>query len=347
MANKKRKKVTRATRAKLRKSSKLYQKVRKNTQKELERKGQPLKGKELTAFVRDKVYGEFKGLNPSDVKITDITDAVDRALTGTAVVQAGDFFNPLAIPETLVSGIFWFDIDNFIEVDLTAETSGKNLRFEVNAGEYGSTGMLELSEYTYEGSGLSELIESVRELVEDDSEPYWEGEARVRPNMKDDGNPDSYFLQFTLYINGQQVPPTETFEEPQPIQLVEETIEERRAKRREIVKRRKELAKQKREKAKKKEMRGRKRPTKKEVVKPEPTKVAPKKPAKPAKEPFNKERAKNIQTALDRQERLLKDAKDLFDQGILTKKEFIAERKAIIAQTDEAIKRFKRGGEIK
>jgi hypothetical protein len=328
MANKKRK-VTQATRNKLRRASKLYQKVRKNTQKELERRGQPLKGKELTSFVRDKVYGEFKGLSPNEVRIADINDAVERAVTGTGILQTGEFFNPLAIPETLISGIFWFDIDNFIEVDLTAETGGKNLRLEVNAGEYGSTGIIELSEYTYEGSGLAEIIEQVREFVEDDSEPYWEGEARVRPRLKDDGNPDSYFLQFTLYVNGTQVAPSATFEEPAPIGKIEETIEERRKKRREIVKRRKELAKQKREKAKKKEAKMRKRPTKKEPAKAE----AP-------------ERAKNVQEALDRQERLLKDSKDLFDAGILTKKEFIAERKAIIEQTNKAIEKFKRGGEI-
>ena len=328
MANKKRK-VTQATRNKLRRASKLYQKVRKNTQKELERRGQPLKGKELTSFVRDKVYGEFKGLSPNEVRIADINDAVERAVTGTGILQTGEFFNPLAIPETLISGIFWFDIDNFIEVDLTAETGGKNLRLEVNAGEYGSTGIIELSEYTYEGSGLAEIIEQVREFVEDDSEPYWEGEARVRPRLKDDGSPDSYFLQFTLYVNGTQVAPSATFEEPAPIGKIEETIEERRKKRREIVKRRKELAKQKREKAKKKEAKMRKRPTKKEPAKAE----AP-------------ERAKNVQEALDRQERLLKDSKDLFDAGILTKKEFIAERKAIIEQTNKAIEKFKRGGEI-
>jgi hypothetical protein len=328
MANKKRK-VTQATRNKLRRASKLYQKVRKNTQKELERRGQPIKGKELTAFVRDKVYGEFKGLSPNEVRIADINDAVERAVTGTGILQIGEFFNPLAIPETLISGIFWFDIDNFIEVDLTAETGGKNLRLEVNAGEYGSTGIIELSEYTYEGSGLAEIIEQVREFVEDDSEPYWEGEARVRPRLKDDGNPDSYFLQFTLYVNGTQVAPSATFEEPAPIGKIEETIEERRKKRREIVKRRKELAKQKREKAKKKEAKMRKRPTKKEPAKAE----AP-------------ERAKNVQEALDRQERLLKDSKELFDAGILTKKEFIAERKAIIEQTNKAIEKFKRGGEI-
>jgi len=328
MANKKRK-VTQATRNKLRRASKLYQKVRKNTQKELERRGQPIKGKELTAFVREKVYGEFKGLSPNEVRIADINDAVERAVTGTGILQTGEFFNPIAIPETLISGIFWFDIDNFIEVDLTAETGGKNLRLEVNAGEYGTTGIIELSEYTYEGSGLAEIIEQVREFVEDDSESYWEGEARVRPRLKDDGNPDSYFLQFTLYVGGTQVPPSATFEEPAPIDKIEETIEERRKKRREIVKRRKELAKQKREKVKKKEAKMRKRPTKKEAPKAE----AP-------------ERAKNVQEALNRQERLLKDSKDLFDAGILTKKKFIAERKAIIEQTNKAIENFRRGGEI-
>jgi hypothetical protein len=97
MANKKRK-VTQATRNKLRRASKLYQKVRKNTQKELERRGQPLKGKELTAFVREKIYGEFKGLSSNEVRIADINDAVERAVTGTGVLQIGEFFNPTCNP---------------------------------------------------------------------------------------------------------------------------------------------------------------------------------------------------------------------------------------------------------
>lgn len=332
-------KVTQATKAKLRKSSRLYQKVRKATANEMERRGTPLKGKDLTEFTKN-VYGEFKGLSTKEVKVQDINDVIERVITGVAVISSGDFINPLNIPVQIVSGIFWFDLDNFIEVDLTAETGGKNLRFEVNAGEYGSTGIINLSDYQYEGSGVNQIIENVRDLIGDESEPYWEAEVRVRPNMMDDGNPDSYFLQFTLYVNGEQIIPTDTFEEAQLIEPSTETIEQRRERRREIVKRRKELAKQRREKVKRKEMRTRKRPTKK-VVKEEP------KPEKaPSKKEFDADRAANIQKALDRQERLLADAKALYDDGILTKQEFIAERKAIIKQTSDAIDKFKKGGLI-
>lgn len=347
MANKK-KRVTQATRRKISRASKLYQKVRKTVSKELEKQEKPLKGKDLTAFIKEKIYPEYKGLSSREVKIADIRDSVNRALTGSNIINIGDFINPLSIPITLLSGVFWFDLDNFIDVDLTAETGGKNLRFEVNAGEYGSTGIIELSQYTYEGSGLRDIIESVRdyiqgEMPENESEPYWEGEVRVRPNMQDDGRPDSYFIQFTLFVGGQQIPPSQTFEEAQPMVLSEETLEERRARRREIVKRRKELAKQKREKARKKDIRGRDRPTVKTTPKEEQKKkesqatVAPK---------FDKRRADNIQKALDRQERLLADSKALFDSKVLTKKEFLAERATIIAQTTAAIDKFKRGGQI-
>ena len=347
MANKK-KRVTQATRKKIARASRLYQKVRKTVSKELEKQEKPLKGKDLTAFIKEKIYPEYKGLSSREVKIADIRDSVNRALTGSNVINIGDFFNPLSIPITLLSGVFWFDLDNFIDVDLTAEIGGKNLRFEVNAGEYGSTGIIELSEYTYEGSGLNDIIESVRdyiqgEMPENESEPYWEGEVRVRPNMQDDGRPDSYFIQFTIFVNGQQIPPSQTFEEAQPMVLSEETLEERRARRREIVKRRKELSKQKREKARKKDIRGRERPTVKTTPKEEPKKKVPQVKAEPK---FDKRRADNIQKALDRQERLLADSKALFDRKVLSEKEFKAERASIIAQTTAAIDKFKRGGQI-
>lgn len=347
MANKK-KRVSNATRKKISRASKLYQKVRKTVSKELEKQEKPLKGKELTAFIKEKIYPEYKGLSSREVKIADIKESVERALTGSGVINIGDFFNPLNIPITLLSGVFWFDLDNFIDVDLTAETGGSNLRLEVNAGEYGSTGIIELSEYTYEGSGLNEIIENVRdyiqgEMPDNESEPYWEGEVKVRPNMQDDGNPNSYFIQFTLYVGGQQIIPSETFEEPQPVVLTQETLEERRARRREIVKRRKELAKAKREKARKKEIRGRQRPTVKVVPKEEPVKKEPEKKPEPK---FDKRRADNIQKALDRQERLLADSKALYDAKVLTKKQFLAERAKIIAQTTAAIDKFKRGGTI-
>jgi len=349
MANNK-KRVTKATRKKIARASRLYQKVRKTVSKELEKLEKPLKGKELTAFIKEKIYPEYKGLSIRDVKVADIRESVNRALTNTGVIRVGDFINPLKIPITILSGIFWFDIDNFIDVDLTAETGGENLRFEVNAGEYGSTGIIELSQYTYEASGLNEIIENVRdyiqaEMPDNESEPYWEGEAVVRPNMQDDGRPDSYFLQFTLYVGGVQIPPTQTFEEAQPLELAEETLEERRTRRREIVKRRKELAKQKREKARKKAIRGRERPTVKVAPKKAPEKEV-KEVTEPKEPKFDKRRADNIQKALDRQERLLAESKSLFDSGILTKKEFLAERNKIITQTTAAIDKFKRGGKI-
>lgn len=334
----KKRNVTKTTRAKLSRSSKLYQKVRKLTNSELEKQGKPLKGKDLTKFIKDNVYPEYKGLSASQVKAQDIADSVTRTLKGVAIFDSGDYYNPFLIPSTLISGVFWFDLDNFIDVDLTAETQGKNLRLEINAGDYGSTGIIDLNEYTYEGSNLSQIIENVRELIGDESEPYWEGEVKVRPNRQDDGNPDSYFLQFTLYVGGQQIKPSATFEEPKAFEMPTESMEERRARRREIVKRRKELAKQRREKVKRKEMRGRPRPKKKEAPKAE----------KPAEAPaFDEKKAAAVDKLLERQDNELRNLERLYEKKLLTKKEFLSERKAIIDQYTKALDKFKKGGEIK
>lgn len=321
---------------------KTYQKVYKNVKKYAEKQNLEWTPKEIRKFTRESVYPDFKGEKHYNVRVRDIKSVIELGLKKTtpttpqAQPQQSStlYYNPLLISPSRTTGILWFDLDDYLAVDLKSEVDPLDLRVEVNAGEYGSTGIFDLLSYQYELNGLNEIIESIRTSLEDDSEPEWVGTPVVRKGFSDDGKTDSYFLRFTLYINGQEVTPTETAEiSTTSIPLPEETLEERRKRRKEITLKKKELAKVRRQALKEKEARKRPRPTKKEKPTTEPKAV-------------QETRSKNVQEALQREKEMLADAERLFREGILTKKEFIAERKEIMETTKLAISKFKDGGVI-
>jgi hypothetical protein len=319
---------------------KTYNKVYKAVKKFAQKNDLQWSIKEIRDFTKKKVYPDFKGEKSYQVRVRDIKSVIQTQLqepTPSSVqgVQSSQiYYNPLLISPSRTTGILWFDLDDYLSVDLRSEVEPMDLRVEVNAGEYGSTGIFDLLNYQYEFTGVNEIIESIRESLEDDSEPEWVGQPVIRQGFTDDGQTDSYFLRFTLYIGGKEIPPTFTAEvSTTEIPLPQETLEERRARRKEITLRKKELAKVRRQAMKEKEARKRPRPTKKE---------------KPTLEPKTSQetRSKNVQEALEREKEMLADAERLFREGILTKKEFIAERKEIMATTKLAISKFKDGGVV-
>lgn len=319
---------------------KTYYKVYKSVKKFAEKNDLQWSVKEVREFTKNNVYPDFKGEKSYQVRVRDIKAVIQTQLkepTPSSVqgVQSSQiYYNPLLISPSRTTGILWFDLDDYLSVDLRSEVDPMDLRVEVNAGEYGSTGIFDLLNYQYEFTGVNEIIESIRQSLEDDSEPEWVGQPVIRQGFTDDGQTDSYFLRFTLYIGGKEIPPTFTAEvSTTEIPLPQETLEERRARRKEITLRKKELAKVRRQAMKEKEARKRPRPTKKE---------------KPTLEPKTSQetRSKNVQEALEREKEMLADAERLFREGILTKKEFIAERKEIMATTKLAISKFKDGGVV-
>lgn len=319
-------------------ATKLYAKLVRSTTKYSKKNGLEWDVDEVRKFVSKNVYPKFKGLSKSKVLVRDINAQIENVLNApTPVVPQepkGNYFNPLLVPPSSTSGILWFDIDDYLSVDLLGEVTPLDLRVEVNGGEYGNTDIFDLSSYEYFSVGIHDIIENIRAVLDNDSEPEWVGVPVVRQGFSDDGDADSYFLRFTLYVNGQEVPPTEPLEvSTKEIPVTTETLEERRAKRKQVTLRKKELAKIRRTKEKEKEARKRPRPTKKET----PTKLTQK---------DQKERSKNIAQAMEREKELLADSERLYREGILTKKEFIAERKEIMETTRLAISKFEKGGEV-
>jgi hypothetical protein len=227
----------------------------------------------------------------------------------------------------------WADLDDYLDVDLRAVVNNQPLRIEINAGQFGSTGIFNLQDYQYEATQVNEIYEGIREVIDNDSNAEWNGRVMVRKGFTDDGNPDSYFLQLVLSANGAEIPPTETLEESIGIELPKETQEQRRARLKDIIARKKELASVRRKKLKEKTMRQRERPKKKEA---------------PATEVLSEalQRQENIKEIMATQEKLLEKADAYFEKGIYDAQELKARIKEITDQTNLALSKFKRGGEI-
>jgi hypothetical protein len=281
-------------------------------------------------FVKENIYPELKGKTKRFLK--DVPKIAEKAIANIPQAPKEEFANPLTIPQANLSNIFWFDIDDYLETTLKAEVLPQDLLIELNAGEMGSTGIFKLSEYNYQTTRLSEIIELVRERVENESDSEWNGLPVVLPNKQDDGKATSYFIQFTVSINGEEIKPTQTPEYAQAV-IEEGTVEERQQKRKGVVSKKKELTKKKKEAEKVKKIKKTPLPTQK--TKPEVVDIE-----------SQKMRSDSIEKQMAYQKELLADAERLYRDKILTKKEFLAERKAILEQTSLAISKFEKGGKI-
>ena len=335
---------------KLSQATKLYQKVRRATAREFKKRKIEITNEELTDFIRDKIYPDFKGLNPRDVKVKDIREFVGQQIEGK---EESNFYNPLLLSiidvsglgEANLLGIDWWLANDYVQEELTAATTPFNLRFEFNGGfEFGSTGIVELIGFDYVASGLQGIIENIREAVDDKSGPVWNARVLVRKGFKDDGKADSYFLQFYLTIDEVEIPVTETVEEVTfEIKVPELTLAERRKKRAEFVKKKKDIQKQRKQLEREKKMRGRARPSKKEEAK---EKEKPKKEAPKEVTANDLKRQDNIEKLFERQDKRLAEAKQDLKDKKLTKKEYLERVKSIENQTNLALSKFNEGGTV-
>ena len=310
-------------------AKKLLEKLVRHTTRELKSQKLYKDEKETLEFVKTIVLPVFRGLNPRDVLVKQIREYVAEALVSNAPIQ---YYNPLFIPVGSITGVMWADLDDYLSIDLKALVP-QPLRVEINAGTYGSTGIFNLQDYQYEGTQVNEIYEAIRAVTENNSPAEWNGRVMVRKGFTDDGNADSYFLQFLLTVNDIEIPPVETLEESVGIEVPKETLEQRRTRLKDVIARKKELAAEFRKRQKEKTMRLRERPKTKEA------------PATEVKSEALK-RQENIKEIMDKQEKLLEKADSYFEKGIYDAKELKARIKEITEQTNLALSKFKRGGEV-
>lgn len=346
---------------KLRRASLLYHKVRRSVTKELDHLGIELTTEERTRLI-SAVYTGFKGMPVRKALVRDIRAKVAERYQPEKDVSSEKYFNPLKLDIDALTGIPWWELDEFLSTSLPAMVTPLNVRFEVNAGDaLGSTSIMSLYtptgafNYEYLISGVSRIVENLRKDVENKSGPEWMGAVKVRPGKKDDGKASSYFIQFLLAdVNGDEIPPSKSYEEAE-FPMPEPSPDDMRKRRKKVIEKEEDLESRRKRLQKEKGQRQRKRPEKKEPPKPEPSPEPPKKEKPSKKVPKTPERevetsadrrAKNVERVLELQGTQLKDLERLFRDGLLTKKEFLDERRSVMQQTSDAIAKFEKGGKI-
>jgi len=330
----------------------LYHKVVKSTLKELNSSGIIADYASARKFASTYVYGNFKGQNAKKVKVDEIRKYTKEIIEQLSrVPKPIEFADPRMIGEQEVSGINWFDLDDYLSTEirsLYALSGGKDLRVEVLAGDYGRSGEFNLSDYEYVSTGIRDIIEKIRQdspYVTSEPYPYWEGYYGLRAGKKDDGDVDSYVLQIILVEGGQPVVAPQSIETLPP----SEVISEEEFKRRNLESQKRLKEEQERQKARKQaeKMRKRKeakRPTKKVKVKeaPKPEEAKPEKEEKADKTTRGKQVLQLNEQKLKELELLRRD----LDDKIISKAEYKKERDRVMRNYEEALKKMKRGGVV-
>jgi len=192
---------------------KTYNKVYKAVKKFAQKNDLQWSIKEVRDFTKKKVYPDFKGEKSYQVRIRDIKAVIQTQLqapTPTEVegVQSSQiYYNPLLISPSRTTGILWFGLDDYLSVDLRSEVEPMDLRVEVNAGEYGSTGMFNTDNYNYYSNGVRDIVETIREEFGNESEdaPIFNGVVKLKENQKNKGKFENYFVEYILYIDDEPV----------------------------------------------------------------------------------------------------------------------------------------------
>jgi hypothetical protein len=139
----------------------------------------------------------FPKLKTKDTQsIRDIRSEIKKIVSA---LPPKEICNPLYLSEAYLSFIEYYEIDNHIRNVLP-----DCLDIRINAGIYGKTKLFNTANYTYSGSGVQDIVESIRENLEDlpsGQNPYFSGTVKLKNKKKNDGNPDNYFVDYILYEN--------------------------------------------------------------------------------------------------------------------------------------------------
>jgi transposase len=204
-------------------------------------------------IVSEKLYPKFKATPKLLNK--DVNSEIKEIIKGLAPSQ---ICNPLYLAEAYLSLIEYYEIDNHIR-GLLPEC----LDVRVNAGIYGRTKIFNTSNYDYYDNGVQDIIENIREVVTDltgknlSGVAYFSGIVKVKPKRKNDGNGDSYYVDYVLYLNDVPVTNDEgtNFDlgkkEVKKVEKVRDYLAERMSNLVKEKKKKSRLAKKKKEQAKK------------------------------------------------------------------------------------------------
>jgi hypothetical protein len=263
-------------------------------------------------IIKEYLYPQFKGKAYKEKSLKNIRSAINNI---GDVVEPVEICNLNYLSPVAYQFIEYYALDNFFTNVLPRCVFAK-----VSAGQFGETDEFSTEDYNYSGSGVRDIVEEVRDYVLNQSGYCsFTGYVKVRDGRKNDGLPDSYYLDLIAYLDGEPV--RDTIPEP-------ERYEPPKGQKRKASKAKSKVKKVIDERLKEfkkiKSKQGRKRAAEKKKAQKPPVKPKKKVTAPPAKETKADKELKVLQEAnkkIDKMTALIDKVTALYEKGLISKKQ--------------------------
>lgn len=143
-------------------------------------------------IVKDILFPQFK--SASRIGVRAVRAAIKQIITD---LPPQEICNPLYLPDSYLQFIEYYEIDNHIRTQLP-----DCIDVMVNAGSLGRTKIFNTSNYSYYGNGVRTIVETIRQVVANDSgSAYFDGILKLKPKKKNNGVASNYYIEYILYLN--------------------------------------------------------------------------------------------------------------------------------------------------
>lgn len=146
-------------------------------------------------IIKQNILPALKSIPISRVRVKNIKSLIQLQL-GTMPMRSPEQCNINNIPPENYGFIQWFDIDETIQRLLP-----DCIYVRVSAGRFGKTKIFNTRNYNYYLNGVQQITEKIRKEVKNKSGAYYNGRQTLRPRKKNDGQSDSYFIDFVLNLS--------------------------------------------------------------------------------------------------------------------------------------------------
>lgn len=148
-------------------------------------------------FISQKIYPLYKDVPGYKFRITQVRETIGRKIKR---VPKRDNIDVALVPENLYDEIDYFSLDGFLGHVL----QDWSIHVKVVAGSFGETKIFNTKQYDYQTSGVADITNAINTFVRNrkrqgrSGEFFYTGFIQVMPGRKNDGDPESYYIELVL-----------------------------------------------------------------------------------------------------------------------------------------------------
>lgn len=179
-------------------NNKSFIKVAKQVREDFAKKEIYLTWNQAQKWTSENLYGEFRGTPANRIAKKRIDDSFNkkfkevgkREILTVTSKQISPYVDVRMVDPNIYEAQAWWELQNVVE-KLPAMA-----QVRIYAGTMGVTPIQVAGDYN--SQDLKDMIERIREEIDNISGETFEGYVKVKPNRQDDNNPESYFIDLVF-----------------------------------------------------------------------------------------------------------------------------------------------------